>query len=162
QAGLTWIENPIRFPNGAGVVSPFFPNLGPPLNPQNADSLALTYTQPFLQGGGFRVNNAPIVIARLNTEISFFQYKDSVQEMVRGVVEAYWGLVQARIDVQVRREQVQETDGYLKREEARLKVGIGDKKDEALARVTYNLFRANLINAEAAALNREAALRNIL
>ncbi len=162
QAGLTWIENPIRFPNGAGAVNPFFPTLGPPLNPQNADSLALTYTQPFLQGGGFRVNKAPIVIARLNTEISFFQYKDSVQEMVRGVIDAYWNLVQARIDVQVRKEQVQETAGYLQREEARLKVGIGDKKDESLARVTHNLFRANLIGAEAIALNREAVLRNLL
>lgn len=162
QAGLTWIENPIRFPNGFGAVNPFFPNLGPPLNPLNNDSLALTYTQPFLQGGGFAVNNAPIVIARLNTELSYFQYKDSVQEMVRSVIEAYWQLVQARVDVQVRKDQVQETEGFLKREEARLKTGVGDKKDEALARVTYNLFRANQINAEAIAINREAVLRNIL
>ena len=46
---------------------------------------------------------APIVIARIDTERSFFQMKDSVQQMVRGVIEAYWALVFARTDVWARR-----------------------------------------------------------
>src|SRR5262249_12864428 len=44
------------------------PEPGPfPLNPQTAHGVTLRYDQPFLQGAGFRVNMAPIVIARLNT-----------------------------------------------------------------------------------------------
>src|SRR5260370_442624 len=70
QAGLTWMTNPVRFPGGGSGGNPFFPGFGLPLNPQTSSSLALSYTQPLLQGAGFRVNPAPIVIARLNTELS--------------------------------------------------------------------------------------------
>jgi hypothetical protein len=69
--------------------------LGLPLNPTKPANVALAYTQPLLQGAGFRVNTAPIVIARLNTAQSFFLYKDSVQEMVRG------GISDVAIDVTV-------------------------------------------------------------
>ncbi|HLJ92703.1 MAG TPA: TolC family protein, partial [Gemmataceae bacterium] len=133
-----------------------------PLNPQNSTALELSYTQPLLQGGGYSFNTAPIVIARLNTEQSFFQYKDSVQEMVRGVIEAYWNLVQARINVWARKIQVQQSQEAYERESARLKTGFSDVGTVAQARVTYQQFRANLIAAEADVLTREGALRNIL
>src|SRR5207248_3040697 len=93
---------------------------------------------------------------------SYFQYKDSVQEMVRGVIEAYWNLVQARIDVFARKIQVQQFEEAKKREEARLELKIADLSNVAQARVTYHQFRANLLAAEAAVLTREGALRNIL
>ncbi|MGH9676808.1 MAG: hypothetical protein ACRD36_06870, partial [Candidatus Acidiferrum sp.] len=80
QWSLNWIEDPMRFHGGnnvtttGGAISGF--GSGFPLNPQNNSSVTLNYTQPFLQGGGYQVNLAPIVIARINTERSFFQYKD--------------------------------------------------------------------------------------
>ena len=42
-------------------------------------------SQPLFRGGGLAANRAPIVVARIDTERSFFQYKDSVQELVRSV-----------------------------------------------------------------------------
>jgi outer membrane protein TolC len=132
------------------------------LNPQDPSSVALTYTQPLLQGGGFQVNMAPIVIARLNTERSFFQYKDSVQELVRGTIEAYWSLVQARLDVWARKIQVEQSREAYERERARLKAGFADAGTVAQARVTYSQFQANLIAAEANVLTREGAMRNLL
>ena len=62
QFTATWVENPMRFAGGGPQLSPFFPGIGVPLNPQNADYLQLGYTQPLLQGGGFRYNTAAIVI----------------------------------------------------------------------------------------------------
>jgi outer membrane protein TolC len=162
QAGLTWINNPVRFPGGGSAGNLLLGGFGLPLNPQTINSLALNYTQPLLQGAGFRVNTAPIVIARLNTEMSFFQYKDSVQEMVRGVMEAYWTLVQARTDVWARKIQVELSEATYKRELARLDAGLADAKDVAQARVTYTQFAANLVAARANELAREGALRNIL
>jgi outer membrane protein TolC len=162
QAGLTWINNPVRFPGGGSAGNLVLGGFGLPLNPQTTNSLALSYTQPLLQGAGFRVNTAPIVIARLNTEMSFFQYKDSVQEMVRGVMEAYWTLVQARTDVWARKIQVELSEATYKRELARLDAGLADAKDVAQARVTYTQFAANLVAARANELAREGALRNIL
>ena len=135
---------------------------GFPLNPENPNAVALSYTQPLLQGGGFKVNTAPIVIARLNTEQSYFQFKDSVQEMVRSVIEAYWNLVQARTDAWARKIQVQQSQEAFEREQARLEKRLGDLATVAQARVTYNQFRANQIAADANVLTREGALRNIL
>ncbi len=152
QWALNGTEDPTRFRN-AGTL---------PLNPQNRDAVELSYTQPLLQGGGFLVNTAPILIARLNTELSFFQYKDSVQELVRGVIEGYWTLVQARVDVWARKIQVQQSKESYEREEARMRVRMGALRDVAQARVTYNQFQANLIAAEANVLAREGALRNLL
>src|SRR5262249_49869698 len=139
QWALTWTANPMQF-GGSG---PF------PLNPQQTSALAVSYTQPLLQGGGYRVNTAPIVIARLNTEQSFFTYKDSVQELVRGVIEAYWNLVQARVDVWARTIQVQQSEEAYRREEARMRSGLADLSNVAQARVTYYQFRANLVAAQA-------------
>ncbi len=162
QWGATWTENPTHFTGSGTIISPFLPAITFPLNPQNASNFNLSYTQPLLQGAGFRVNTAPIVIARLNTEMSFFQYKDSVQEMVRGVIEAYWNLVNARTDVWAKKIQVELSKEAYEREQTRLKAGIADLKDVAQARVTYNQYKAALIAAEASVLTREGALRNIL
>jgi outer membrane protein TolC len=169
QWSLDWIENPMRFhganflSSAGGAFNPFGSLFSQfPLNPQNLSSVELSYTQPLLQGAGLQVNLAPIVIARLDTERSFFQYKDSVQELVRGTVEAYWDLVQARTDVWARKIQVDQSKEAYEREQARLKTGFGDLSGVAQARVTYSQFRASLIAAEATVLAREGAMRNLL
>lgn len=132
------------------------------LNPQNRSSVALGYTQPLLQGAGVAVNLAPVVIARLNTERSYFEFKDSVQESVRGVIEAYWALVFARTDVWARQQQVQQGQAALDRAAARKRQGLGSAADVAQAQAALANFRAGQIGAEANVLQREAALRNIL
>ncbi|MFL5339437.1 MAG: TolC family protein [Gemmataceae bacterium] len=152
QWQATWIENPTWFP---GV-------FGRPLNPQTSNSFLLSYSQPLLQGAGFRVNTAPIVIARLNTATSYFQYKDSVQEMVRGVITAYWNLVQARTDAWSRSIQVQLSKETYERDEARLKLKMIDAATAAQSKVSYTQFRAAQIAADAAVIRQEGALRNIL
>jgi outer membrane protein TolC len=153
QWGLDWTATPERFPGNPAL----------PLNPQTPSAVTLSYTQPLLQGAGFQVNTAPIVIARLNTEESFFQYKDSVEELVRGVIEAYWNLVLARLNVWAREIQVQQSKEAFDLESARLKSGLkGDLGTVSQTRVTYNQFRASLIAAQADVLTREGALRNLL
>lgn len=145
--------NPTRF-SGPGTF---------PLNPRTGSAAELSYTQPLLQGAGFYVNTAPIVIARLNTEFSYFQMKDSTQENVRGVIEAYWNLVSARTTLWARRIQLQLAEETYIREKARMEVaGMADLGDVAQTRVTFNQFRALAIAAEATVLSSEAALRNIL
>jgi outer membrane protein TolC len=149
---LDWTETPTRI----AAPGPF------PLNPQEPSAVTLSYTQPLLQGAGFQVNTAPIVIARLNTELSFFQYKDTVQQLVLGTITAYWNLVQARVNVWARRIQEQQSKEAYERETARLKTGFSDVGTASQTRVTYNQFRANRIAAEADVLAREGTLRNLL
>jgi outer membrane protein TolC len=133
-----------------------------PLDPQTRSSVTLSFRQPLLQGAGVDVNVAPIVIARLNTERSYFQFKDAVQELVRGTIEAYWAVVFARTDVWARRQQVEQGTEAYTRAEARQRARMAAAAEVAQSRVALFNFRANLIASEANLLQREAALRNIL
>jgi outer membrane protein TolC len=166
QLGLNYVENPLLFTNVRRGVGPSaFQNTGFstfPLNPEQIHTLQLSYTQPLLQGAGFAVNTSPIVIARLNTEQSYFQYKDSVQSMVLGVIQAYWNLVLARTDRAVLEKQVELSEATFKYEQARLLTGFGDLSTEAQAEVLYRQFTSSLIAAKANELTQEGALRNIL
>ncbi len=153
-------ENQSILHGSNGLLDPLFPSF--PLNPQNVGTVQAGYTQPLLQGAGERVNLAPVIIARINTEMSFFQYKDSVQELVRSVVEAYWNLVQARLNAWARDIQVQQADAAYKRELARLNAGFADASNVAQAKVTYTQFLANRVAADAAVIAAEGTLRNLL
>ena len=132
------------------------------LDPVNRFSTELSYTQPLLRGAGVEANRVPIVLARLDAERSFFQFRDGIQELVRGVVEAYWSLVAARTDVWARRIQVQQSREAYERAEARQRADLTDISEVAQTRSALAQFRASLVAAESNLLQREAALLNIL
>ena len=132
------------------------------LNPETRSSLTMDYTQPLLQGGGIAVNVAPIVLARIDTERSFFQFKDSVQNLVRSVIEAYWALVSARTDLWTRDQQVKQLEQSYQRTEAQFRLGIISNSIFAQTKVSLASFTAARIAARGTVLQREAALRNVL
>jgi outer membrane protein TolC len=150
-ASLSFIDN----------LSGFQPGLFP-LNPQNQRALALQYSQPLLRNAGVAVNLAPVVVARINTERSYWLFKDSVQESVRGVVEAYWAVVFARTDVWARRQQVVQGQEAYDRAAARLRGGLENEAVVAQAKAALANFKATLIVSEANLIQREDALRNIM
>ena len=133
-----------------------------PLDPQSRSAIELSYTQPLLQGQGRAVNRVPIVIARLDTERSFFQFKDRIQEMVRGVISGYWSLVAARTSVWARQQQVDVAANFLEYVQARRRVGNNKRSDLASAISLVESLRSGLIASQADLLHREAALRNVL
>jgi outer membrane protein TolC len=139
-----------------------FPNLVTPLNPQTDSATAFQVTQPLLQGAGVAVNRAPIVIAMIDTERSFFQFKDSIQSHVQSIVQGYWELVQARTELWAREQQVRQLEFALKRAEDRVEIGDARLSDLSQARVAYENFRASLLLAQGNLLQRESALRNVL
>lgn len=133
-----------------------------PLNPQVRSSTDLSYTQPLLRGAGLAVNTIPIVLARIDTERSFFQYKASVQSHVQSVISGYWALVFARTELWAREQQVAQLEFANDRTQARLEVGDADRGEAAQTRVAYESFRASLLASQANVLQREAALRNVM
>ncbi len=132
------------------------------LNPQTRSAAEISLTQPLLQGGGWRVNMAPIVLARIDTERSYFQLKDSLQELVRSTVDAYWGLVFARTDLWARQQQLAQAQFAYDQTEARFRVGTANAGDLALTKVALADFRSAVIGAQANLLQREAGFRNLL
>ena len=132
------------------------------LDPQFPNDTQLRYTQPLLRGAGRAANLAPIYIARINTSRSFFQLKGAVQESVRSVIEGYWLLVAARVDVWARQQQVDQGEEAVAIAEARLRTGRGNNGPLLQAQTALANFRAGLISSQATLLDREAALRNVL
>ncbi|MFH1923782.1 MAG: TolC family protein [Planctomycetota bacterium] len=135
---------------------------GLPLNPETGSSVDLSFTQPLLQGGGHRANLAPIELARIDTERSFYQLKDNVQQLVRGVIEAYWALVFAEIDLWARELQVTRGEEVFNLHGGRRRTGWENKGPQWQAESALENFEANRIASEGNLLRREAALRNIL
>lgn len=133
-----------------------------PLNPQSRSSTDITLRQPLLQGFSTAANLAPVVIARIETERSYFQTKDSLQENLRSVVEGYWALVNARTDAWTRRQQVLQAEEAFRLADARLKAQINNSAEVAQSRFTLANFRAQKVVADGLVLQREAALRNLL
>ena len=150
-AGLSVNNNSNRFGSG------FFP-----LNPQARSAVEMNYTQPLLRGAGVAVNRAPIVLARIDVERSYFQYKSSVQQLVQGVIEAYWALVFAKTDLWAREQQVEQAGFANQRTLSRVEVGDANAGDLAQTQVALENFRANLLASQANVLQRQAALLNIL
>lgn len=139
-----------------------FPGLVTPLNPQLGTSTAIQLTQPLLQGAGRQANQAPIVIARIDTERSYFQFKDSVQNHLLSVIQGYWQLVLARTELWAREQQVAQLEFALRRAEDSAEIGVARLGEAAQARVSYENFRAILLVAQANVLQRESALRNAM
>ena len=143
--------NPARFQPGLFALSP-----------QNRNSVDLSFTQPLFRGGGIASNQVPIVVARIDTERSYFQYKDGVQEMVQGIIAAYWSLVFARTDEWARQQQVQQAQFAYDQAEARFQAKTVSRGVVAQARVSLGNFQTALTAARNNVLQREAALRNML
>jgi outer membrane protein TolC len=133
-----------------------------PLKPESHPALELSYVQPLLQGGGVATNRAPIVVARIDTERSYFQLKDSLQDLVRSVIEVYWSLVAARMEVWIRQRQVEQADYAFRRADAEFRTQRRSAADRRQALATLSNLRADLLEARASVLQREAALRDLL
>jgi outer membrane protein TolC len=132
------------------------------LNPADTRAVELNLTQPLLRGGGFQFNTAPIVLARIDTERSYFQFKDATQELVRGTIEAYWNVVFARVDLWARENQLRLSKFTFDLAEASRVVGRGGLPEVAQAEVQLTQFQAAVVVARADLLTREAALRNVI
>ncbi len=132
------------------------------LDPSISNSLDVGYTQPLLRGAGRLANQVPIVLARIDTERSFFQYKSSVQQLVRDVIGAYWNLVSARTILWAREQQVSQSAFALEQAEGQVLAEQISAAQAAQPRVSLANFRSILIGAKADVLQAEAALRSIL
>lgn len=129
---------------------------------ENSPEVELSYTQPLLSGAGVAANEAPIVIARIDQDRSYFQFKESIQGLVRDVITGYWTLVSARTALWAREKQVEQAQESLNQISARFRAEFANGGEVAQARVALANFKAQLISARGDVIQGEAALRNLL
>ncbi|MEL7265678.1 MAG: TolC family protein, partial [Planctomycetota bacterium] len=132
------------------------------LNSSANTATEFSYTQPLLRGAGVDVNNAPIVLARIDTERSYFQYKSAVQQSVQSVVSGYWSLMAARTDLWARQQQLEQAQFAVDQAKSRVEVGDANAGELAQAELALENFRASLLTAQASTLQRQGALLNVM
>ncbi len=142
------------------VGSYFEPGLTP-LEPEIRSSVEMTLRQPLMRGYGRAANLTPVILARNDTERSYFQFKSSVQDLVRSVIESYWLLVSARINIWALEQQIEQLEFALERATARLEEGFDQVAIVAQAKSALANTQASMISAKSDLLLRETALRNV-
>lgn len=132
------------------------------LNPLTTTRAGISYIQPLLQGAGSDVTMAPIRIAQLETDRTYFQFKSSVQDMVYSTIQAYWRLSASRITVWTTEQQMEQGRFAAERAEARQRQGLADSSEVSQTRLAYFNFRSLNVVARSSQLEAENALNNLL
>ncbi len=98
---------------------------------------------PLMRGRGTLVNRIPIVLARINEDISIGQYEERIRNLVRDVEFAYWDLFAAYFNVDTARTALESAALAHKIAFAKLETD-NQVHAEAQARATYHQFQAQL------------------
>ena len=89
--------------------------------------------QPLLRDAGTQVNLAGVNVAKLNYEAALLGFREKAEAVSAAVITAYWRLVQARRDVEIQRQLVDETDKTLKKVENRRDIDATDVQTKQAA-----------------------------
>ncbi|MBI3465695.1 MAG: TolC family protein [Planctomycetes bacterium] len=129
---------------------------------QYTPNLEFSIRQPLLRGAGVDFNRAPIVIARLKSDQSLWDFKEAVLGLVRSVEQAYWELHAAHVSLRTVERVLPLAQEAVRIEEERRKFGAGILANVAQARTQFLAFRQQRVQALATVLEKETALRNLL
>ncbi len=105
------------------------------LNPQFTSTLNLTFTQPLLKNRTIDPGRRQIKLARKRLDISDSQFRQRAIEIIAQVQRAYWDLVFARRDREIKRESVELARTQLSHNERLVEVGTLAPSDIISARV---------------------------
>jgi outer membrane protein TolC len=105
------------------------------LNPQYTTNLKFTFTQPILRNRSIDLGRRQIKIARKRLDISDSQFRQRAIEIIAQVQRAYWDLVFARRDQEIKRESVELAETQLEHNERLVDAGTLAKSDIISARV---------------------------
>ncbi|MDB5349759.1 MAG: outer membrane protein [Planctomycetota bacterium] len=111
---------------------------------------------------GLEANRAPIVVQRLQTDVSVWRFKAEVMAGIRSVEQQYWALSQAQVQYWASETAVDLGEQILRREEAKYLVGNGALPNVAEAAEQLERFRLDFVDKTANLITTERQLRNIL
>ncbi len=93
------------------------------LSPQYNSRFEVNLTQPLLKNFGQDINSSNITIAKNNLDISDFEFKNKVIEVISEAENVYWDLVFSREDLKVQQQSVQRAKDLERRVKAQVEVG---------------------------------------
>jgi HAE1 family hydrophobic/amphiphilic exporter-1 len=137
-------------------------NLFNDLNPQYTTSLNFTFTQPLLRNRLTDLGRRQIKISKKRLDISDSQFRQRAIEIIAQVQRAYWDLVFARRDREIKRESVELADTQLDHNERLVEAGALAKSDIISARVELERRKDEAEAAVDAIQRAENALKALL
>ncbi|MGE0126532.1 MAG: TolC family protein [Blastocatellales bacterium] len=132
------------------------------LNPQYTTNLNFTFTQPLLRNRTIDSARRQIKITRKRLDISDSQFRQRAVEIIAQVQRAYWDLVFARRDQEIKRESVELANTQLEHNERLVEAGTLAKSDIISARVELERRRDEAEAAVDAIQRAENALKALM
>ncbi|HEY3176175.1 MAG TPA: TolC family protein [Candidatus Polarisedimenticolia bacterium] len=125
-------------------------------------SFELAYNQSLLRNFGPTANKTGIVIAQNNEQISRSQFRQQVLDILKITEEAYWELVYARQDLEVKNESLRLAQELLKLNKIKVQVGTLPPIEITTAEAEVANREQGVIVAENAVQDAEDVLRRIV
>jgi outer membrane protein len=93
------------------------------LRPAYVPTVEFTLDQPLLKNFGIDLTVLVVRSAEASSNAAYYQFQARVVDLVRKVVESYWGVVQARENLRVERDGLRLAQTLVKENEARVRAG---------------------------------------
>lgn len=132
----------------------FIPNLN--------GNLSLNITQPLLRGFGTALNTISINVAKNNQRAADYGFRTQINTLVNQVVQAYWNLVSASLNVGVARQSLDLSQRLLDQNKKQVEIGTMAPIDIKQTEVQVANGEQTLIAAEATVQTQEVALKNLI
>jgi len=132
------------------------------LNPQYTTNLSFTFTQPILRNRAIDSGRRQIRIAKKRLDISDSQFRQRAIEIIAQTQRAYWDLVFARRDQEIKRESVDLAETQLEHNERLVDAGTLAKSDIISARVELERRKDEAEAAVDAIQRAENALKALM
>ncbi len=154
----TGTEYELKFNNQRTETNSIFAGL----NPQFTTRFELNLTQPLLKNFGLDVNKSSIYIAKNNLDISDFDFKNRVIEVIANAENVYWDLVFSREDLKVQQKSVERAQDLERRVKAQVEVGTLAPLEILQAKSEVASREEAVIQARKLIQDNEDNLKNIL
>jgi outer membrane protein len=132
------------------------------INPAFSSNFGITLTQPLLKGGGLFVNRAPIIIARRNLDQSRASFEAEVNDLLQTIIGDYWTVIQARENITVQQQSLDEAQKSYDRDKHSLELGALPPLDIYRSESQVASRRVSRIQAEYALKQAEDQFRRDL
>ena len=132
------------------------------LNPQYTSRVEVVLTQPLLKNFGIDTNKKDIYIASNNLEISEYEFKTKVIDVITESENTYWDLVFSREDLKVKEQSVERARDLERRVRAQVEVGTMAPIEILQAQSEVASREEAVLVARKAIRDNEDRLKNII
>lgn len=132
------------------------------LNPSYETQLNLSIAQPLLKNGGLAFQRTPVRIAEYRRLTSVNQWRGAVADVVLEVEQAYWDLVFAFENLDVRQRSLDLARELLKENEARVRLGTLAPMEVLQSRTGVSLREEELLDARSLLESAQDRLKGLL